>query len=80
MPAITLKNIPEGLYEEIKKNAKINYRSINSEILFRLRQSLSHKKIDPHRLISKIENIQSRLNLPDLTDEILAEAKREGRP
>jgi len=80
MPAITLKNIPEDLYDQIKKNAKINYRSLNSEILYILNQSLGHKQIDPVILISKIEKLQAKLSLPKLSDDILFQAKNEGRP
>ncbi|MBC8183295.1 Arc family DNA-binding protein [candidate division KSB1 bacterium] len=46
MPAITLKNIPGDLYDQIKKSAHSNYRSINSEVLFLLKQSIEHKQID----------------------------------
>jgi hypothetical protein len=80
MPAITLKNIPIDLYEEIKKNADINYRSINSEILFRLKQSIGHKRINPELLISKIEELQAKIKAPNFADEILYEAKNIGRP
>jgi hypothetical protein len=80
MPAITLKNIPVELYDEIKKNAGINYRSINGEILFRLKQSVGHKKINPKLLISKIDELQAKIQAPKLTEKILYEAKNMGRP
>jgi hypothetical protein len=80
MPAITLKNIPPQLYEEIRKNAEINYRSINSEILFRLKLSLGHEKLDPKLLIFRIEELQAKISAPNLTDGILSEAKNAGRP
>ena len=80
MPAITLKNIPADLYNQIKKSAQVNYRSLNSEILFLLKQSIGHKQIDSKTLISKIEKLQARLNLPKLSDDMLSKAKNEGRP
>ncbi len=79
MPAITLKNIPTDLYDEIRKNAEINFRSINSEIIFRLKQSVEHKRIDPKLLISRIEDLQAKIKIPNLTDEILHQAKNMGR-
>ena len=66
-------------YDEIKKNAEINYRSINGEIIFRLRQSMKPKKINPKLLISKIEALQATIKAPALNDEILHEAKNTGR-
>jgi len=80
MPAITLKNIPVDLYDQIKKSAHINFRSINSEVLFLLKQSIGHKRIEPDILISRIEKLQSRLTLPKLSDDILIKTKEEGRP
>ena len=80
MPAITLKNIPVDLYDQIKKSAQVSYRSLNSEILFLLKQSTGHKRIDPDILISRIEKLQLRLTLPKLSDDILLKAKNEGRP
>jgi len=54
MPAITIKNIPDNLYKQIKKSATQNYRSINGEVLYRLQNSLSEKQADPEELIKKI--------------------------
>lgn len=80
MPAITLKNIPNELYDQIKKSASLNYRSINGEILYRLHHSLGHKPIDPDLLIQRISKLQERLTIPKLTNETLELAKTEGRP
>jgi len=80
MPAITLKNIPTDLYEQIKRSAAINFRSINGEILHLLNKSLGIKKVDADEFLHKIKKIQSDLSLPNLTDDILEKAKNEGRP
>ena len=80
MPAITLKNIPEELYLQIKKSASLNYRSINGEILYRLHNSLGHKPIDPEILLKKIAKLQKKTALPNLTNKFLDRAKTEGRP
>ncbi len=80
MPAITLKNIPNDLYDQIKKSASMNYRSINGEILYRLHHSLGHKPIDPELLIQKIDSLQKKIIIPKLTDKTLELAKTIGRP
>lgn len=80
MPAITLKNIPNELYAQIRKSASLNYRSINGEILYRLHHSLGHKPIDPELLLQRIAKLQKKISLPRLTDELLNKAKTEGRP
>ena len=80
MPAITLKNIPEELYTKIKISAKINFRSINSEILFRLKSSISQKKPEVDYLLSQIHAINRNLQIPILNDKLIDKAKNEGRP
>ena len=79
MPAITIKNVPNELYDDIKKSASKNLRSINNEIIFRLKKTLSHRKINPNHLISKIDKINSIVALPDLNDDFISNAKNEGR-
>jgi hypothetical protein len=79
MPAITIKNVPNELYDDIKKSASKNLRSINNEIIFRLKKTLSHRKTNPNNLISKINKINSIISLPDLNDDFISKAKNEGR-
>ena len=80
MPAITIKNIPNDLYDQIRKSALINYRSINGEILYRLHHSLGHKPIEPEILLKRIANLQKKIKLPKLTSDLLEKARTEGRP
>ncbi|MBD3225513.1 MAG: Arc family DNA-binding protein [Caldithrix sp.] len=80
MPAITLKNIPHDLYDQIKKSASMNYRSINGEILYRLYHSLGNKPIDPDLLLKRIDKLQKKINIPKLTDDIIEQARTQGRP
>jgi hypothetical protein len=80
MPAITLKNIPDDLYEKIKKSAEINFRSINSEILFRLKSSISQHKPEVSKLLAQIHTINRKIKIPILTDTFIDKAKSEGRP
>lgn len=79
MHSITLKNIPPDLYVRIKKTAQENKRSINNEILPRLDRSLQSSRIDPDSFLKNLDDYHSRLNIPPLTDEILKQAKEEGR-
>lgn len=79
MPAITLKNIPDDLYVKIKKSAELNFRSINSEILFRLKSSMAQKKPEIDYLLSRIHDLHSDLKMPILNDKMIDLAKNEGR-
>lgn len=79
MPAITIKNVPSELYDDIKKSASKNMRSINNEIIYRLKRTLFHRKINPNRLISKIDKINSQISLPTLNNDFILNAKKQGR-
>jgi hypothetical protein len=79
MPAITLKNIPDDLYAKIKESAEMNFRSINSEILFRLKSSISQQKPEASNLLSQIHALNRKIKIPVLTDKFIDKAKNEGR-
>jgi len=79
MPAITLKNIPDDLYIKIKKSAEVNFRSINSEILFRLKTSINQNKPEVKLLLDEIQKVRNKIHIPELNDKILNIAKNEGR-
>lgn len=79
MQAITIKNIPSELYEQIKISAQMNRRSINSEVLTRLEESMRSKRVEPDSFLSRVDTLQKEAALPFLTDNALAEMKAEGR-
>lgn len=43
MRTLTIKNIPDELYEKLKERAKANHRSISDEVLFIIQLSFSQK-------------------------------------
>jgi len=80
MATVTLKSIPDDLYERIKQSATENRRSINSEIIVRLERSLKSKRVDPEAFLARVDMLRNRVGLPPLTEKILKEAKEAGRP
>ena len=44
MPALTIKNIPESLYQQLKNAAELHRRSINSEVIVCLEKNLSRQQ------------------------------------
>ena len=79
MATITVKNIPDRLYEKLKSVAHYHRRSINNEIIFCIENTLVSKKINPSELIAQIENFQMNLDVPFLTEDKLKEYKEQGR-
>ncbi len=46
MTTITVKNIPDDLYERLKQAAKTNHRSINSEIIACIESGVRPRPLD----------------------------------
>jgi antitoxin FitA len=40
MPNMTIKNVPEDVYEKLKENAREHGRSINNEVIFCLKRAV----------------------------------------
>lgn len=81
MATITLKNIPDRLYERLKYFAKLRRRSLNSEIIFNLEKSMGLAEEDPQKLRQEGKALRQRLaKEAQLTDEEIENAISEGRP
>jgi plasmid stability protein len=80
MATLTVKNIPDDLYERLKQSAAEHRRSINSEIIVCLENTLRSRRVDPAAFVARIDALQKRVAVPPLTDDILRKAKTEGRP
>ena len=80
MPALTVKNIPKDLYERLKKAARLNHRSLNSEILYCVERALVPCKTDVSHQLSEARRLREKTADYTLTDEILDSVKSDGRP
>ncbi|HEX2077604.1 MAG TPA: Arc family DNA-binding protein [Longimicrobium sp.] len=80
MASLTIKGIPDELLDMLRRSAEANRRSINSEVLLRLERSAGLKPIDPEERIARVQRLHQRFPVPPLTDELLAQARAEGRP
>ena len=79
MPNLTIKQIPERLYQRLKARAKRHRRSINSEVIHLLEEAIGTQPVDADRLLAGVRALRERTTLPYLTDEALQEAREEGR-
>lgn len=81
MATITLKNIPDTLYERLKFFAKLRHRSLNSEIIYNLEKSVGLPNEDTEELRRQIIAFRKRIGEKvQLTDEEIEKAINEGRP
>lgn len=81
MANVTLKNIPDDLYAELKRQAEANRRSLNGEIIHSLEQAVREPRPGYRRpTLEELRALRARVAAPPLTDELLEEALDEGRP
>lgn len=80
MPSITIKSIPEALYERLKRRAKTNHRSLNGEILECLEQSSTRGRPDVEGALQRIDAIHKKSRLTPLTNAVIRRARDKGRP
>lgn len=79
MPTITIKNIPQDLYEQLKLSASAHHRSINSELIHCLEMSLMPARLSAEEIAAAAQRLRSQVKT-DLVDvDEMNEAKRAGR-
>lgn len=77
---LTLKNIPDAVYERLKAAALTHRRSLNSEAIVCLESVLLPTKVAPSERLARARALRAGLP-PDLFQpQDIAAYKREGRP
>jgi plasmid stability protein len=80
MPSITIKNIPEDLYERLKEAARAHRRSINSEVIVCIERAVGTRKRDVEAILARAAKLRELTADYQITDQEINEAKNEGRP
>ena len=79
MPALTIKNIPDPLYNRLKQAAKAHHRSLNSELIHSLEQLFLPRRITPAERIQRARELRQDMH-PSLIDiDEIQSAINEGR-
>lgn len=78
MHTLTLKNIPDEVYNSLKHSAERHHRSLNGEAIYLLKQSTAMNE-DPEEILKAIRSLRSTLPYIEMTDEELKKMKEEGR-
>lgn len=79
MTNLTIKSVPSPLYERLKASAEESRRSLNSEVIHRLEQSVGVAPVDPETLLGQVRAVRARASLPYLTDGALRASREQGR-
>jgi plasmid stability protein len=78
MSSLTIKNIPENILNKLRRRAKLNRRSLNSEIIKNLEETVNSAKVNTELLLEKANKMRAKLNF--IVDEkSLSKFKNDGR-
>lgn len=79
MTTITLKNIPDDLYQRLKSQAQAHRRSVNSELIHCLETVLRPKRITTEERLGRIRSLRPRIDPQTVGAEEILAAIDEGR-
>mgnify|MGYP006300917687 CR=1 FL=1 len=80
MPTITVRDIPDKIYERLKASAELNHRSINGEIIACIERHLTSQEIYVEAFLLKARTLRRKTAGHAITDAEIAQAKADGRP
>ncbi|MGE0470882.1 MAG: hypothetical protein Nkreftii_004184 [Candidatus Nitrospira kreftii] len=80
MATLTIKNIPEPLVKRLKQQAAAQHRSLNFQVISYLEQMTLSVPVDADTLLARARAIRQIPKGTALTDDLLNELKRAGRP
>ena len=76
---LTLKNIPDAVYAQLKAAAALHRRSLNSEAIVCLETALTPGKLAPAERLARARALRSALEAGAFDAQRIDAMKREGR-
>jgi plasmid stability protein len=77
---LTLKNIPDEVYDRLKASAKMHRRSLNSEAIVCLESVLIPNRVPVSERLARARALRSALPQDRFKVQEIDRLKREGRP
>ncbi len=68
MPTMTIEDVPDDLYEKLKKRAEERGRSIDHEVIVCLRDALQRPRVDAEAFLARLEALQRQITAPPPPD------------
>ncbi len=76
---LTLKNIPDAVYEQLKASAQLHRRSMNSEAIVCLEAALVPARVAPTERLARARELRAALKPAKFLAHDIDTLKREGR-
>ena len=80
MASITIKNIPDDLYQRLKAAAQAHHRSINGELIHCLEVVLKPRPLTPEARLERLRRLRPDIPPSAVSPEDIQQAIDEGRP
>lgn len=77
--SLTLKNIPDAVYERLKSAAELHRRSLNSEAIVCLEVVLLPNRVAPNDRLARARELRAGLTQGSFTAKDIDAAKQAGR-
>jgi len=77
---LTLKSIPDEVYQRLKASAEAHRRSLNSEAIVCLESVLLPDKVSPAERLARAQALRASLPQAKFRAKTTDALKREGRP
>lgn len=79
MPSLTIKNIPEPLYRQLKASAQAHHRSLNSELIHCLEAALLPRKATAAELLEAARALRRQVSVRRISLKEIESARQAGR-
>lgn len=79
MPTLTIKGLPDPIYERLRAQAEANRRSLNGEIIVCLERAVGATRFDPDAWLAEARGFRESLTIEPMTERALREARQGGR-
>jgi plasmid stability protein len=80
MANLSLKQVPDDLYQRLKERAAVHRRSINNEAIICLEQALEARPFEPRSWLEGVRALRRQAPKVFLDQASLDAAKKQGRP
>jgi hypothetical protein len=80
MANLTIRGIPEDVYEALKKSAESNRRSINNEVIVLIERAMKKRERDVQRILAEARELRKYTADSPVSDKEFTRMKNTGRP
>lgn len=79
MATMTLKNVPDELYDRLRRQAQAHRRSINSEAIHCLESVLAPRRVTAEERLARIRSLRPEIDIEAVSAEEIQAAIDSGR-